>query len=664
MKPMNLKRILPLGLALLGSLAVLVPAPAQIAESPADATGVSIPYPLIHLIHSRDTEQPGTTGYFSRRDPFLLYQLGRDLLNRQFNLSHGLYGRPGELSVPLYAGQAPGPHHGGFARIARDHASSCGFCHSIPYREPGGGQTIGSTGANGRSSTHFYGAGLFEMLGEQVRAQVLDRYDLDRDGVLNRAEVAGPRPVRIEPAPGAPAIDFGDLSPGPDGVPRLNPLFRVWYVDAQGKVVADAWGLDDPRVVAFNFAVEVFGWGRGWHQIGARRVSQGAEAPTIRKFYTDATDTHMGLQTHDPSQQAQRYGLAERSFIGALQYALGGSVDPGAKLASTGLSLDDPDRDGHVSELTEGDMDAVEFYMLHAPAPAVRGTPRSESGRLVLQETGCTRCHVENWQIEARDQARGLQGDRRLFELRTSSVARADGTVDLVGKLVPLWNRLPSGEYVPRGGAAQVERIYTDFKHWDIGPEFHERRFDSTLQREHRTAPLWGVGSTAPYGHGGQFLALDDVIRAHGGAAEAESGRYRQLAPEKRALLLEYLESLVLFSTDEIPSDIDGDGVPADSFQVAGVDVGYERFDARFLFQRAPKYKRVETAVDPYGRRRVLALIENIKEAYGLDLAARLDADKDGFPDLLDPAPGTRGVVAAAAGEGDGGDSKGAQGHE
>ena len=190
--------------------------------------------------------------------------------------------------------------------------------------------------------------------------------------------------------------------------------------------------------------------------------------------------------------------------------------------------------------------------MLHAPAPAVRGTPRTESGRRVLQETGCTRCHVEDWQIEARNEARGLQGDRRLFELRTRSVERPDGTVDLAGSLVPLWTRSPSGEHAPRGGAYRVERIYTDFKHWDLGPELDERRFDGTLQREHRTAPLWGVGSTAPYGHAGQYLTLDAVIRAHGGAADNESALYRQLPAAQRDLLLAYLESLVLYSTDKI----------------------------------------------------------------------------------------------------------------
>jgi len=625
------------------------PLAAQIVESADDPTGVSIPYPLIHLIHTADPGLAGGTAYFSRRDPYLFYQLGRDLLNRAFQLKHGAYGRPAELSVPLYREGPEGPQNGPLARIARDHTSSCGFCHSIPYREPGGGQTIGSTSATGRNSPHFYGAGLVEMLGEQIRQIILERYDTNHNGVIDRAEVREPRPVLIEPRPGAPAIDFGDLQPGSDGVPRLNSLFRVWYLDAQGHVLSDAYGMDDPRVAAFNFAVELFGWGRGWHQIGSHRVSEGGEAATIRGFYTGAADIHMGLQAHDPTQQERGNGLGGRSLAGALQYAaLGGAPDHGKHLSPTGVSLDDPDGDGHVSELTEGDVDAVEWYMLHAPAPAVRATPRSERGRLVLRAAGCTRCHVESWQIAARDAARGRRGDRRLFALATGTRAAADGGVEITGRLVPLYRRTPAGDVEPLGGAALVAGIFTDFKHWDLGPAFFERRFDGTLQREHRTAPLWGVGSTAPYGHAGQFLTLDAVIAAHAGAAQQEAAAYRNLDPERRRQLLEFLESLVLYSTDTIRSDIAGDGKLADHFRVAGVDVGYERFDARFLFAHPPRFHSLAQVVDPYGRRKPLLRIENIDEAYGLDLPYRRDSHGTGFPDVLE-------MSAAAARKDDGG---------
>jgi hypothetical protein len=636
-------------LALTAAGLLAIQAAAQIGESAEDPTGVSIPYPLVHLVHAVDRTQPGSTAQLANDDPFLLYQLGRDLLNRQFRLEHGVYGRTGEASVPLYVERAGKLTHGIPARFARDHTASCGFCHSMPYREPGAGQTIGSTGGEGRNTPHFFGAGLIEMLGEQVRVLALERCDANADGIVDRAEAERPCPVRIAPLRGGAEIDFGSTQVDAHGVPQLNPAFRVWYVDATGKTVADAVSLADPRVIGFNLAFQPFGWGRGTRQLDGRRVAEGGEAGTLRAFFTGAADVHMGLQAHDPTQLGIPGNRGRRSLAGALQFDLGGSPDLGLKTSSAGLSLDDPDGDGHLAELTEGDVDAVEFAMLHAPAPAVRATVESEAGRAVLLTVGCQRCHVESWQLEASDAARGLLGDRRLFSLETVSELQPDGRAELVARLVRRDLVLASGRRVPRGAAVRVERVYSDFKQWDIGPAFHERRFDGSLQREHRTTPLWGVGSTAPYGHSGRFDDLDAVITAHGGAAEAEAASYRALPSAERARLLAYLDSLVLFVSDEIPADIDGDGRRAERFEVAGQWVGPERFDARFLFGTAPRYRVLKEAADHRGRLRPLMVIDNVAEAFGLRLALRLDTDQDGFADAVDPvAPPANSTEVAA----------------
>ncbi len=646
-------------LAGLGALAVAsalvlgtLPGRAQIAESAEDPTGVSIPYPLVHLVHSTDPGLEGATAQLLRDDPFLLYQLGRDLLQRQFRLEHGVYGRTGEQSVPLYVerrGAGGAASHGAPSRFSRDHTASCGFCHSIPYREPGAGQSLGSTGGEGRNTPHFFGGGLIEMLAEQIRAQVLQRYDANGNGVIDRTEVSRPSPVAVVPFPGAPPVVYGDLSPGPDGVPRLNPAFRVWYLDARGALVPDAVSLEDGRVAAFDFVLQAFGWGRGTRLIDGRRVAEGGEASTLRAFFTGAADVHMGLQAYDPTQLGAGNGRARRSLPGAWQLDLGGSPDLGGRLAATGISLDDPDGDGHPTELAEGDVDAAELAMLHAPAPAVVATAESERGRALLASVGCLRCHVESWRIEARDEARGLAGDRRFFELAVTSRPGTDGRPELVGKLARLDQVLPDGRRVPRGGAYEVTRIYSDFQQRDLGPAFWERRFDGSLQKEHRTSPLWGVGSTAPYGHSGRFGTLAEVITAHGGEAAPEAEAWARLPPAERERLLAYLRSLVLYVSDEIPADVDGDGVIAERFEVGGTAVGYERFDARFLTRRPPRYQPVGEAVDAQGRPKLLMLIGNVAEVFGLDLALRRDADGDGFPDALDPQPQQPGVADAPA---------------
>jgi hypothetical protein len=640
---------------LLGALAGSWSARGQVGENPKDPMGILIPYPLIHLVHAHTPPLSGTSTDLRASDPFLLYQLGRDLLQREFRLSQGLFGQAGALDVPLYETPDSGDLvHGTPARFARDHSASCGMCHSIPFKEPSAGQTIGSTGGMGRNTPHFFGAGLVEMVGQQVQAMVLEQYDRDRDGLLSRAEVAQPCPVRIQPATGAEPIDFGDLSPGPDGVPRLNPAFRLWYVDYRGRILKDAWSLKDPRAAAFGFAFQPFGWGRGWRTFHGVRIAQGGEASTLREFYTVAADFHMGLQAYDPTQQGRDPdtagfgGLAKVSLNGAQQYDFGGSVDPGHRLSRTGLSLDDPDHDRSINELTEGDVDAVEFYLLHAPPPATLATATSEAGRAVLLTVGCTRCHVESWQLEPRDEKRGLTGDHRLFRLETTSRPEADGAPELVGRLVRSHRALPTGEQVPAYGGYRVERVYSDFKQWDVGPEFFERRFDGSLQREHRTAPLWGVGSTAPYGHDGHLMTLDEVIRAHAGAAEREARAYRDLPPAARESLLSYLKSLVLFQTDVIPADIDGDDKIAEDFTVLGQAVGYERFDARFLFVHPPRYRKVGQYVRYDRRHMPLLLIDNVAEAYGLDLPARSSKGGDGFSDVVRVGADERGAADAA----------------
>jgi CxxC motif-containing protein (DUF1111 family) len=62
-----------------------------------------------------------------------------------------------------------------------------------------------------------------------------------------------------------------------------------------------------------------------------------------------------------------------------------------------------------------------------------------------------------------------------------------------------------------------VKNIFTDLKRHDVGPNFYERNYDGTVRTEFMTTPLWGVGSTAPYGHDGRSVNLTEVILRHGG---------------------------------------------------------------------------------------------------------------------------------------------------
>src|SRR5207249_1291209 len=79
-----------------------------------------------------------------------------------------------------------------------------------------------------------------------------------------------------------------------------------------------------------------------------------------------------GLQACDPTTftPSGQAGLGRVSNPGAQQFLTEAGKDLGRKRGKTGLSHDDPDGDGHCEEITEGDLDVAEWYLLNHPAPA------------------------------------------------------------------------------------------------------------------------------------------------------------------------------------------------------------------------------------------------------------------------------------------------------
>ena len=71
------------------------------------------------------------------------------------------------------------------------------------------------------------------------------------------------------------------------------------------------------------------------------------------------------------------------------------------------------------------------------------------------------------------------------------------------------------------------------------------------------TAPLWGVGSTSPYGHDGRSINLTEVILRHGGEAQSQRDSFASLSLSDRRDLLDFLNSLILFPPDDTASSLD-----------------------------------------------------------------------------------------------------------
>jgi hypothetical protein len=113
------------------------------------------------------------------------------------------------------------------------------------------------------------------------------------------------------------------------------------------------------------------------------------------------------------------------------------------------------------------------------------------------------------------------------------------------------------------------------------------------------------------------------------------------LSEEERRQVICFLQSLVLYQTDQLPCDIDGDGKIAEHFIVQGMDTGLERFNPEWLF-RVPG--KIEGPIKNSRQEDLVSYaLTNVRQAYGLDLTYLKDSDGDGFPDVIDPAPLKKG---------------------
>jgi di-heme oxidoreductase (putative peroxidase) len=632
-------------------------------DVPRDLTGLSIKNPRIRVVHTTDPWQAGGSMYLQEVDPWLGYQWGRSLTQRNFRERDGVYGDSGKIDGILLP-------DGVSKMMDRSHTNSCGTCHNVPYRDAGAGMTMSKNGATGRNTPHMFGGGLMEMIGLQMRLQALAIADANRDGWISKEEAKGKRclihnvPEELADNSGGAdtsglrldarraqrvLLDFGafDDEDG-DGYPDLNPVFWPIFVDKHGQRIAWARSLNTPEVAGYHFEVQVFGFGTPYMPF------RPAISTTLRAFTLTPFDIHSGMQACDPCcfTSPKRDGLALVSNAGAQQFISAAGKDRGGVRAKTktglpGISLDDPDRDGYCEEISEGDLDVAEWYLLNHPAPArAKMSSDAAAGEKLFAKIGCAGCHVPDWHLqagnpEAKVYTERFDGDRRFFDLK---VAWNDNTDRLEGKLVYLTMKRDDAKgsrAVPARGAYTIRGVYSDFKYHDVGEDFYQTQFDGSVVRMWRTTPLWGVGHTAPYGHDGASLDLDSVIRRHGGEALPTRVAYAKLAAAERQQILAFLNSLILYQTDQLPCDIDGDGVVEEHFQVQGQDTGLERFQPDWLFRVPGKIEGPIRNIK--GEKAVSFALTNLREAYGLHLEFLRDTDGDGFPDVIDPEPLVRG---------------------
>jgi cytochrome c peroxidase len=220
----------------------------------------------------------------------------------------------------------------------------------------------------------------------------------------------------------------------------------------------------------------------------------------------------------------------------------------------------------------------MEFYLLNYFKPGTgQKTEQTDLGRKLMDGFGCTTCHRATMVVEK---------DRRVADVET----RYDPTRGIFNRLfataTPLFAEEAGSGSLPAlrkpvRGRFVVENFFADLKRHDLGPRFWERNFDGSLQKEFMTEPLWGVGSTPPYGHDGRSINLHEAILRHGGEAQSARNRYAGSGSTAQQALQAFLGTLVLFPPDDTASNLNPGDRTAANFPQKGH--GNIRLPALFL---------------------------------------------------------------------------------
>jgi hypothetical protein len=172
---------------------------------------------------------------------------------------------------------------------------------------------------------------------------------------------------------------------------------------------------------------------------------------------------------------------------------------------------------------------------------------------VIFERTGCSQCHIPDLQIAK---------DRRVADVETAYDADRGIFNTLFATPAPMFDLLDDhlgfpAIKQPKLQPFLVRNIFTDFKRHNLGPNFFERNFDGTIRKEFLTTPLWGVGSTAPYGHDGRSVNLLEVILRHGGEAQGVRDAFGRLSSANQERVIAFLETLILFPPDDTASTLD-----------------------------------------------------------------------------------------------------------
>lgn len=424
----------------------------------------------------------------SSDDPIARLQpLGKELFKAKFTTLDGA-GRP-DATGAIVPTKVRRKSHLTFQRLAGLDANACASCHNEPVT---GG--AGSFTANVFVSEGFESAD-FDTIDPQFSNE-RNTNALQGAGLIEllaremTADLRAQRQALLKKAraSGQPetatleskGVSFGSLTAAPDGTLDVSKLD----------------GIDDDLTL--------------------RPFSQKGVFASLRQFTVNAMNAHHGIQ-------------------------------PTERFGAMWSGSDDFDGDGHVDEMSPGQISALVAFQATLPAPTRKQDlpevwqAAAETGETLFSEIGCSTCHVPALPLESL-----LFQDPGPFDT-AGTLRQSDVDTPLVYDLGTLdWVKaLPRDDegrvLVPLFGDLKRHKI-ADARNDTFGNELLAQRF--VARDVFITSELWGIGSTAPYGHRGDLTTLNEVILAHGGEAADSRKAYAGLPETERQSIIAFLRSL------------------------------------------------------------------------------------------------------------------------
>jgi len=211
---------------------------------------------------------------------------------------------------------------------------------------------------------------------------------------------------------------------------------------------------------------------------------------------------------------------------------------------------DDFDEDGIQNEMTPADISALVAWQASLPPPIqkqpedAKWQQAASEGEQLFQKIQCASCHTPALPLKSLTFT-----DPGLWD--TAGTLRQGESADVKTSYnfaLQAWakglKRNEKGEVlIPLFGDLK-RHVIADAQVAALGNELLSQRF---VERDQfMTSELWGIASTAPYGHRGDQLTLNEVIRVHGGEGRAARDAYLALTDVERSNLLAYLKTLVI----------------------------------------------------------------------------------------------------------------------